>query len=63
KDTKLRIVFDSAAKVEDVPLNNMLEKGPCLFNDLTGILLIAGDISKMFLRVYCISVQLCNFWR
>ena len=40
-------------------LNDFVEKGPCLLNDLTGILLrfrrfkigIAGDISKMFLRV------------
>ncbi len=59
KNTKLRIVFDSSAKTDGISLNDMVEKGPCLLNDLTGILLcfqryeigIAGDISKMFLRV------------
>lgn len=59
KNTKMRIVVDSAAKVNGVSLNHRLEKGTCLFNDLTGILLrfrrfkvaMAGDISKMFLRI------------
>ena len=59
KNTKLRIVFDSSAKTDGISLNDMVEKGSCLLNDLTGILLrfrryeigIAGDISKMFLRV------------
>eukprot|EP00794_Sanderia_malayensis_P002620 gene2620-3033_t len=59
KNTKVRIVFDSAAKVKGVSLNDLLEKGPNLLNDLTGILLrfrryryaIAGDISKMFLQI------------
>ncbi len=59
KNTKLRIVFDSSAKTDGISLNDVVEKAPCLMNDLTGILLrfrryeigIAGDISKMFLRV------------
>lgn len=60
KNTKLRIVFDSSAKCEGISFNDLVEKGgPCLLNDLTGILLrfqrfevgIAGDILKMFLRV------------
>ena len=59
KNTKCRIVFDSAAKTHGIALNDLLEKGPCLLNDLSGILLrfrrykvgIAGDISKMFLRI------------
>ena len=54
KNTKLRIVFDDGTS-----LNDLVEKGPCLLNGLTGILLrfrrfkigIAEDISKMFLRV------------
>ena len=59
KNTKVRIVFDSAAKVNGISLNDLLEKGPNLLNDLTGILLkfrkyryaVAGDISKMFLQI------------
>ena len=59
KNTKVRIVSDSAAKVNGVSLNDLLEKGPNLLNDLTGILLrfrrykyaVAGDISKMFLQI------------
>ncbi len=39
KNTKVRIVFDSIAKVKGVSLNNLLEKGANLLNDLTGILL------------------------
>ena len=57
KNTKVPIVFDSAAKVKGVSLNDLLEKGPNLLNDLTGILLrfrrykyaVTGDMSKMFL--------------
>ena len=59
KNTKLRIVFDSSAKTDGISLNDLVDKRPCLLNYLTGILSrfrryeigIAGDISKMFLRV------------
>ena len=59
KNTKVQIVFDSAAKVKAVSLNDLLEKGPNLLRDLTVILLrfsrykyaVAGDISKMFLQI------------
>ena len=59
KNTKVRIVFDSAEKVKGISRNDLLEKGPNLLNDLTGILLrfrrykyaVAGDISKMFLQI------------
>lgn len=52
-------MFDSASKAPETSLKDLLEKGLCLLDDLTGILLcfhrfkteIAGDISKMFLRI------------
>ena len=55
----MRIVFDSAAKVKGVSLNDLLETGPNLLNDLTGILLrfrrykfaVVDDISKKFLQI------------
>ncbi len=70
KNTKLRVVFDSAAKVDGVSLNYLLEKGPNLLSDLTGILLrfrkfavgVAGDISKMFLRIL-LHPDDCKFHR
>jgi hypothetical protein len=70
KNTKCRVVFDSAAKAHGTSLNDLLEKGPCLLNDLTGILLrfrrfkigIAGDISKMFLRIL-LNPKDCRFHR
>ena len=59
KTTKCRLVFDSAAKMDGVSLNDALEKGPCLLNSLFDVLIgwrqkeiaFAGDISKMFNQV------------
>lgn len=58
--TKLRIVFDAAAKDKrGKSLNSEIEKGPNRLNDLFGILLkfrqfefaVTADISEMFLRI------------
>ena len=58
KTTKVRIGYNSAAKVNGISLNDLLEKGFTLLNDLTGKLLrfrkfkyaVARNISKMFLQ-------------
>ena len=57
--TKIRIVFDAAAKYQDVCLNDLIETGPKLQNDLFEILLrfrrsriaVVCDISEMFLQI------------
>jgi len=54
-----RVVFDSAAKQDGICLNDCLEAGPSLHNDLPGILLrfrersvaLSGDVSDMFCHV------------
>ena len=54
-----RVVFDSAAVHDGVCLNDCLEAGPSLHNDLPGILMrfrertvaLAGDFSDMFCHV------------
>ena len=54
-----RVVFDSASKHNGVCLNDCLEAGPSLHNDLPGILLrfrerpvaLVGDVSDMFCHV------------
>ena len=56
KPGKIRVVFDCAAKVGGVSLNDFLLQGPEHINDLQGILLrfriepiaIMGDIERMF---------------
>lgn len=56
KPDKLRVVFDCAAKVGGVSLNDFLLQGPEHMNDLQGMLLrfrvnqvaIMGDIERMF---------------
>jgi hypothetical protein len=59
KPGKVRVVFDASAKHEGVALNEVLFKGPSLFNDIgTTLLLIrekkfslSGDVHQMFLQV------------
>ncbi len=56
KTTKCRLVFDAAARMDGLLLNDALEKGPCLMNSLVDVLVgwrqsetvFARDISKMF---------------
>ena len=57
--TKVRSVFDSAAKFKGHSLNDMMHAGPKLQNDLVDILIrfrsepvaLVGDICEMFLQV------------
>ena len=57
--TKVRIVFDAAAKVRGLSLNDVLETGPKLQNELFDILLrfrknpiaIVCDIQEMYLQI------------
>ena len=57
--TKVRSVFDSAAKFKEHSLNDMMHAGPKLQNGLADILIhfrskpaaLAGDIFEMFLKV------------
>jgi hypothetical protein len=69
-----RVVFDSAAKHDGVCLNDCLETGPSLHNDLPGILLrfrerpiaLVGDVSDMFCHVLVKEEDRkyhCYLWR
>ena len=56
--TKVRVVFDAAAKCHGYSINDFMHAGPNLMNNVQVILLfcheliaIAGDISEMFLQV------------
>jgi hypothetical protein len=59
KTTKCRLVFDAAAKMDGLSLNDALEKGPCLLNSLFDVLIgwrqnevaFAGDVSNMFNQI------------
>ena len=70
KPTKLRVVFDSSAKFNDVSLNDILLCGPDLTNNLMGVLLrfrkgqiaITADIEQMFFG-FIVSEEHRNFLR
>ena len=52
----LRVVFDSAAKTDEVSLNELLEKEPNILKNLPEwcslfAVGVAGEITKMFLRI------------
>ena len=58
--TKIRVMFDASVKVEDnISLNGLLYKGPCLLPKLYDLLLafrakliaLTGDIEKAFLQI------------
>lgn len=59
KPGKIRIVYDAAAKVNGISLNDNLLKGPDLLNSLCGVLwrsreyefLVSGDIEEMYHRI------------
>ena len=57
--TKVRVVFDAAAKVQDTSLNDQLETGPKLQRNIIDVLLrfrkykvaLASDVSEMYMQV------------
>ena len=57
--TKIRVVYDAAARHQDISLNSQLLPGPSLYSDLTETLIgfrqhpvaLIGDVSEMFLQV------------
>jgi hypothetical protein len=59
KHKKLRIVFDCAAKIGGMSLNDCIFSGPDLTNDISGVLMrfrmhkiaLSADIEEMFLQV------------
>ena len=61
KKSKVRVVYDAAARFEVTALNKELLQGPLLNNSLVGVLMwfrknevaVASDIESMFHRVAC----------
>ena len=59
KPGKIRVVFDAGARYKNTSLNENLQKGPDLLNNLVGVLLrfrkrrycVMADIEKMFYQV------------
>ena len=57
--TRVRVVYDAAAKYKGTSLNSQIFPGPSLYNDMTEVLLrfrqhpvaLVGDVSEMFLQV------------
>ena len=58
KPGKVRVVYDAAASFNGTSLNGQLLQGPCLTNDLTGVLIrfreeevaFSADIESMFYK-------------
>ena len=70
KPDKVRVVFDCAAKFQNVSLNQQILQGPDLTNSLTGVLTrfreqpiaIMADIEKMFYQV-CVPTEDSRYLR
>ena len=68
--TKCRVVMNGRAEFKGVSLNDFIEKGPKLLNDLAHVLLrfrrfrvaLSGDIREMFLRVRLLEED-CKYHR
>ena len=60
KPDKLRVIFDCATKFKGVCLNDLLMPGPCLTNELVGVLIhfrmkhvaLTGDVCSMFHQIH-----------
>ena len=72
--TKVRIVFDCAAKCDGISLNDMIHPGPKLQQDLFNVLVrfrrnpvgVACDIKEMYLQIEIKEQDRCHFrlfWR
>lgn len=68
KPNKLRLVWDAAAKSENVALNDFLLKGPDLLRPLMhilfkfrmGVVAVCGDIAEMFHRIKVREEDACS---
>ena len=66
-ESKVRVVYDAAAKCGGTSLNKELLQGPQLNNSLVGLLFrfrkdevaIVSDIESMFIRVGCTEEDTC----